>query len=223
MILRMMPCGLPVITRVIRRSVQLAGIVVLSAAVAAALSAQRIPDLAAPKRAAQKAADAENAQLSAQTGQELPVRRGAAEQAPPKASGPGSAPAQKGAAPSPSSIAPSTTASSAMQPVMREVFSYEAQGRRDPFFSLILTEDLRPLLSDLKLVGILYEASGRRSVAIMRDILTNAQYRVNAGTTLGRMRVAQIKPRVVIFTIEEFGLSRQDSLFLVDSTKVRIK
>ena len=42
---------------------------------------------------------------------------------------------------------------------MREVFSYEAEGRRDPFFSLILTEDLRPLLSDLKLVGILYEAS----------------------------------------------------------------
>jgi hypothetical protein len=118
---------------------------------------------------------------------------------------------------------PPTNASGSTQPVMREVFSYEAEGRRDPFFSLILTEDLRPLLSDLKLVGILYEASGRRSVAIMRDILTNAQYRVNAGATLGRMRVAQIKPRVVIFTIEEFGLSRQDSLFLVDSSKVRIK
>jgi hypothetical protein len=110
-----------------------------------------------------------------------------------------------------------------MQPVTREIFSYEMGGRRDPFYSLILTEDLRPLLSDLKLVGILYEASGRKSVAIMRDILTNAQYRVNTGMTLGRMRVAQIKPRAVLFTIDEFGLSRQDSLFMVDSTKMRIR
>ena len=108
-------------------------------------------------------------------------------------------------------------------PVTREVYGYARDGRRDPFYSLILTEDLRPLLSDLKLVGILYEASSRRSVAIMRDIQTNAQYRVTAGTTLGRMRVAQIKPRAVIFSIDEFGLSRQDSLTLTDSTKVRIR
>jgi hypothetical protein len=33
------------------------------------------------------------------------------------------------------------------------------------------------------------------------------------------MRVAQIKPRAVIFTIEEFGFNRQDSLVLADSTK----
>jgi len=57
----------------------------------------------------------------------------------------------------------------------------------------------------------------------MRDILTNAQYRVNAGMTLGRMRVAQIKPRAVIFTIDEFGINRLDSLVLVDSSKVRIR
>ncbi|MEO8620425.1 MAG: hypothetical protein ABI625_05115 [bacterium] len=189
----------------------------LVAAVAAPLGAQRIPDINAPLRAAEKAADATNARLSAQTGQAVPVRRGSATPAPP-VSGPGSAQAPKGSTQNASTQAPGV-----MQPVTREVFTYEAEGRRDPFFSLILTEDLRPLLSDLKLVGILYEASGRRSVAIMRDILTNAQYRVNAGMTLGRMRVAQIRPRAVIFTIDEFGLSRQDSLFLVDSTKVRMK
>ena len=108
-----------------------------------------------------------------------------------------------------------------MQPVTREVFSYETASRRDPFFSLILTEDLRPLLSDLKLVGILYEASGKRSIAIMRDVLTNAQYRVTTGQTIGRMRVMQIRQKGVIFSIDEFGLSRQDSLMLSDSTKVR--
>jgi hypothetical protein len=207
------PRGVPSHGHAARRYAQLATIIALVASGAASSSAQRMPDINGPKRAAQKAADATNANISAQTGQDLPARRGTA--AP--ASGPGStaAPqAERGA---------STLPPGALAPVTREVFSYDADSRRDPFFSLILTEDLRPLLSDLKLVGILYEASGRRSVAIMRDILTNAQYRVNAGMTLGRMRVAQIKPRAVIFTVDEFGLSRQDSLVLIDSSKVRIR
>jgi hypothetical protein len=107
--------------------------------------------------------------------------------------------------------------------VTREVFSYDAEGHRDPFYSLILTDDLRPLLSDLKLVGVLYEASGRRSVAVFRDVQTSVQYRVGQGQTLGRMRVAAIRPKGVIFTIDEFGLSRQDSLMLTDTTKMRIR
>jgi hypothetical protein len=188
----------------------------LIAVAAGSLTAQRIPDLNAPKRAAQNAADAENARLSAQTGQAVPAPRNA------PVSGPRNAPRAKGAGPVTLAGATSTIIAGSLQPVTREVFGYEAVGRRDPFFSLILTEDLRPLLSDLKLVGILYEGSGHRSVAIMRDQLTNAQYRVNAGATLGRMRVAQIKPRAVIFTIDEFGLSRQDSLFLADTTKMRM-
>jgi hypothetical protein len=207
-----------VIAHTIQRGVaQLAAVLALVASTAASASAQRIPDLNAPRRAAEKAADATNQNLSAQTGQALPTQRGPAAATP--VSGPGSVTAKQAEA---TGAAP-TTPQGAMGPVTREVFSYEPDNRRDPFYSLILTEDLRPLLSDLRLVGILYEASGRRSVAIMRDILTNAQYRVNAGMALGRMRVAQIKPRAVIFTIDEFGLSRQDSLFLVDSSKVRIR
>lgn len=209
--------SVPTVMRASRVMVRLVALALLSTALPAV--AQRIPDINAPKRAAEKAADAENARLSAQTGQDVPVRRGAPTPAP-RASGPGGVPAAKsGAAPS----GPSTLAPGAIAPVTREVYEYRADGRRDPFFSLILTEDLRPLLSDLKLVAVLYDASGRRSVAVMRDLATNTQYRVNPGQTIGRMRVAQIKPRVVIFTIDEFGLSRQDSLFLVDSTKVRNK
>jgi hypothetical protein len=86
---------------------------------------------------------------------------------------------------------------------------------------LILTDELRPLISDLRLVGILYEPGGRRTVAVMRDLQTNAQYRVQNGQSLGRMRVSQIRPRAVLFTIEEFGLSRQDSLVWTDTLKVR--
>ncbi len=185
-------------------------------------SAQGIPNVAAPKAAAQRAVAAENAQLSAQTGQQIPPK-----------SGPGSAPAAAPApapAPGPNGttivgVAPkSNLALAKIPPVTREIFTYDAAGRRDPFYSLILTDDLRPLLSDLKLVGVLYSPAGGRSVAIFRDIQTNAQYRVQPGAALGRMRVAQIKPKGVIFTIDEFGLSRQDSLMLLtDTTKVRIR
>jgi hypothetical protein len=200
------------------RGLRLSVAFALSVTAADSAAAQRIPDLNAPRRAAENARDAENARLSAQTGQAVPAPKNVI-----PASGPGSAPPPKGtvaAAPA-TGLLPHIVAGS-VQPVTREVFSYEPEGRRDPFFSLILTDDLRPLLSDLKLVGILYEASGRRSVAIMRDLMTNAQYRVNAGAALGRMRVAQIKPRAVIFTIDEFGLNRQDSLFLADTTKMRM-
>lgn len=107
--------------------------------------------------------------------------------------------------------------------IMREVFEYEPAGRRDPFFSLLTTAELRPTITDLKLVGILYDESGRRPVAIMRDVANNTQYRVTTGMTLGRMRVSSIKRRAVIFTIEEFGLNRMDTLVLGDTSKLRIR
>ncbi|HLQ23807.1 MAG TPA: hypothetical protein VK132_11405, partial [Gemmatimonadales bacterium] len=40
--------------------------------------------------------------------------------------------------------------------LVREVFSYEGGGR-DPFLSLLRSGDIRPLLSDLRLVGIYYD------------------------------------------------------------------
>jgi hypothetical protein len=181
-------------------------------------SAQSIPNINAPKQAAQRAVAAENAQLSAQTGQAVPTR-GAPFRPPAAPAAPVSGPAAR----RPAAGVPALPSAKILPQVTREVFVYDAAGRRDPFFSLILTEDLRPLLSDLKLVGILYDATQRRSVAVFRDVLTNAQYRVGTGMALGRMRVAQIKPRGVIFTIDEFGLSRQDSLMLIETDKTRIK
>jgi len=178
----------------------------------APITAQGI-DINAPKRAAQKAVAAENAQLAAQTGQEVATAQ------PAPISGPGSVPS--GALPVPAAAARSLDGNQAGNAVTREVYSYAGIGRRDPFYSLILTDDLRPLLADLRLVGILYESSGRRTVAVMRDLQTNAQYRVTNGQSLGRMRVTQIRPRAVLFTIEEFGLSRQDSLVWTDTLKVR--
>lgn len=105
--------------------------------------------------------------------------------------------------------------------INREQFQYEGDGRRDPFVSLLTTADLRPLLSDLKLVAIAFDPNGRTSVAVMRDLTSKEQYKVRVGQTLGRMRVAAIQEKAVIFTIEEFGFSRQEMLAMTDSTKTR--
>jgi hypothetical protein len=109
--------------------------------------------------------------------------------------------------------------------INREVFSYEGDGRRDPFVSLLTTSDLKPLLADLKLVGVAYDPRGQNSVAVLRDITSKDQYKVRVGQTIGRMRVAAIQPKAVIFTIEEFGYSRQELLPIAppDSSKMRLR
>src|SRR5436190_20099204 len=120
-------------------------------------------DLNAPKRAAQHAVDATNASIAAQTGQSVTTSTTASIAAP--VSGPGSTPSVAVPAPSgalPSAL-PSALPAAGAGSVTREVYGYTGVGRRDPFFSLILTDDLRPLLGDLRLVGILYEQSGRRA------------------------------------------------------------
>jgi hypothetical protein len=105
--------------------------------------------------------------------------------------------------------------------VSRETFAYTGAGRRDPFGSLMNTEELRPLLSDLRLVAVAFDPTGRNSVAVLRDQSDKQQYRVKVGQEIGRMRVASIREKNVVFGIEEFGYSRQETLGMSDSTKVR--
>ena len=106
----------------------------------------------------------------------------------------------------------------------RELYVYAGNGRRDPFASLIKAGgELRPMLAELRLVTILVGSDGRNSVAIMRDAVTKEQYRRHVGEGLGRMRVARIEPRQVVFTIEEFGYSRQEVLTYGDSTTTRTR
>ena len=98
--------------------------------------------------------------------------------------------------------------------LVREVFSYEGGGR-DPFLSLLKTGDIRPLLSDLRLVGVYYD--GRypaRSVAVLRDVTNSKVYRVKPGNIIGRLRATTIRPREIVFTVQEFGFERQESLQL---------
>jgi hypothetical protein len=103
---------------------------------------------------------------------------------------------------------------SASVALVREVFAYEGGGR-DPFISLLKSGDIRPLLSDLKLVGIYYDQRYPvRSVAVLRDVTNGKRYRAKAGDVLGRLKVTQIRPREIVFTVQEFGFERQESLQL---------
>ena len=105
--------------------------------------------------------------------------------------------------------------------ISRETYSYQGIGRRDPFVSLMNTEELRPIFQDLKLVAVAFDPLGRNSVAVLRDVTSKEQYRVKVGQEIGRMRVAAIREKSVTFGIEEFGYSRQETLAMNDSTKVR--
>jgi hypothetical protein len=125
------------------------------------------------------------------------------------------APAKPQAAPAKSQAQASATAAKDSTKVTfdREVFTYVPR-EIDPFSSPIETGAIRPLVADLRVVGIIYDATGRNSVAVMRDVSTNDQHRAKVGQMLGRAKVSQIKPQEVVLTIEEYGFSRQEVLRL---------
>ena len=181
-------------------------------AVATAAWAQ-VPGAAA-KAAAQRAVAATNAHIAAEQAVDAPKPVAKVAQAPANAP-------TRTVERLPSGKSELVTDTAGTTPViMRESYDYSREGRRDPFVSLLTTNELRPTMSDLRLTGILFDQGGH-SVATLRDLGTNASYRVAAGAALGRMRVSAIRLKTVVFTIDEFGTTRQDSLYLGDSTKVR--
>ncbi len=210
-------------------------------------SAQMFPNINKAKEAATRSVDATNAHMSAMTADQSPqpVVQPATQSAPQPGSRQkggaivsssgsvkGNSPATttptgnagtptptprpgKGAAASPIPERSKTEIS-----LVRETFNYSADGRRDPFMSLMKTGELRPAVSDLKLVTVIYDPAGR-SVAILRDLTTKEQYRIKVGQTLGRMRVASIQPKSVTFTVIAIGTTFQEVLALNDTTRAR--
>jgi hypothetical protein len=99
--------------------------------------------------------------------------------------------------------------------LLRETFAYGG-APRDPFASLIKTAHAGPELADLQLVGIYEDLrySGN-SIAVLREKTKEAKrHKLRAGDQLGRLRVTQIRPKEVVFTIQDFGYERQETLSL---------
>lgn len=99
--------------------------------------------------------------------------------------------------------------------LQREVFSYRGSGR-DPFQSLMRRGgEVRPFLDDLRLTSVAYDTRfPNRSVAILRDKTDGQRYDVRVEDQIGRMRVTEIRPGEIVFTIEDFGVPRQAVLTL---------
>jgi nucleoid-associated protein YgaU len=178
-------------------------------------TAQSAPTPTKPKQAARNAVAATNAQTRASTGEPAPVY--ARSQTAP------SAPAVAIVKDSAAGTASVAAMPRPGEPFERETFAYDQSGRRDPFVSLMSVDELRPVITDLQIVGIAFDPSGRNSVAVLRDVSSKDkdQYRVRVGQSLGRMRVASIAKKHVVFTIEEFGFSRQEKLLLGDPNQER--
>jgi hypothetical protein len=178
------------------------------------------------KKKATAAKNAENAHIEAEQHPEGPQKPAPKPQA--AAPAPASASQKVAAKPAPATtvVGKGARAKADTVPppsIMREEYVYAREARRDPFVSLLTTNELRPTLSDLRVTGILVDHSGRNSIATLRDLTNNNQYRVTNGSALGRMRVTAIKTNTVLFMIEEFGTTRIDSLLLRDTTKARAK
>ena len=128
-----------------------------------------------------------------------------------------------GAPPAPVTLASSTRTDSAAAPqggevteveVLRETFAYGG-GARDPFGSLINTKSAGPELIDLQLVGIYQDMrSSANSVAVLREKQSGKRHKLRTGDQIGRLRVAQIRTKDVVFTVEDFGFERQETLSL---------
>ncbi|HSA56410.1 MAG TPA: hypothetical protein VLE53_11955 [Gemmatimonadaceae bacterium] len=183
-----------------------------------ALAAQSLPPITKSKQAATRAVEATNAHTRAMTSPAADSAA-AARQGGSTPSGSQGRPqgddSQAGAA-RPATQSAAGRAETSAAAFEREIYRYERAGRRDPFVSLMENGDLRPLITELRVTGIVFDESGRSSVAVLRDLGTQEQYRVRVGTSLGRMRVARIDRKSVTFTIEEFGFSRQETLELSD-------
>lgn len=93
----------------------------------------------------------------------------------------------------------------------REVFTYPAFDRRDPFQPLHLDAQAGPRFGDLTLVGVLYNPQ-LGSVAILTDRSTGRRYRARERDILGTARVVRIRMEEVDFVITNFGASRQETL-----------
>ncbi len=119
--------------------------------------------------------------------------------------------APPGASPDAAAVS-DTVAPAAQTELMREVFSYRGSGR-DPFMSLLQSDDVRPLIEDLRVSSIAYDPRyPSASIAVLRDTIANQAYSVRVGDELGRLRVAEILPGEIVLIVTEFGSERQETL-----------
>lgn len=176
--------------------------------------------------AAAQAAEAQLAALRARNDSLRAVRAAAAESAAPADSSARSTLAATTPADSNRTLADTITAAEAQSlladsirkareiEVMRETFAYGG-GTRDPFASLIDVASTGPDFGNLELVGVYQNLRSRSSsLVVVREKVSGKRYKLRVGDDVGRARLVQIRPRDAVFTIQDFGYERQETLSL---------
>lgn len=104
----------------------------------------------------------------------------------------------------------------------RELFTYPAFQRRNPFRPLVASDQGGPRFEQLRLMGIIFSDDPAASVAIVgtstvtisQDAATvqvqdgDAWY-LKVGQSIGNIRVVEIRREQVVMEVEEFGLTEQ--------------
>jgi hypothetical protein len=195
-----------------------AGGLLLAAALAAPASAQRPVDVGAVRAridSVQKSKGDSGAKAVASSTSAAPVGATPVRPTAPAVKAPApKAPAAKPAGRPEDAPAADSLKDPGQVEVMRESFAYGG-ATRDPFASLIKTAHAGPELADLQLVGIYEDLrySGN-SVALLREKTTGKRHKLRAGDAIGRLKVAQVRSKDVVFTVSDFGYERQETLSL---------
>jgi hypothetical protein len=99
----------------------------------------------------------------------------------------------------------------------REVFSYPGRARRDPFVPLTTSAE-GPLFADLRLHMIIFDEDASQSLIMVSDA-SQRRVRLRRGESVGNATVIDIGPTRVVFSVNEFGIRRQEILDLKERNR----
>jgi hypothetical protein len=94
----------------------------------------------------------------------------------------------------------------------REVFTYPGRNRRDPFAPLTATAD-GPLFSDVRIHMIIFSDDPAESIVSL-SVAGGRRVRLRRGETVGNATVVAISVTHVVFSVMDFGMRRQEVLYL---------
>lgn len=99
----------------------------------------------------------------------------------------------------------------------REVFTYPAGSRSNPFLPLADGGDAGPRFEQLVFLGAIFSSEPGGSVALLgirsgED--ADETYRLRTGQSLGNTRILEIRPRELVVEVEEFGLTERRTMVL---------
>lgn len=107
-----------------------------------------------------------------------------------------------------------------LSPKIPPYFIYSSFGKRDPFLPIDLPEIDGISMDELRLVAIIWDS--KEPMAILQDVRSeDVSYNLQEGDRVINGTLSKILPNEVIFTLTEFGVTRNFSMILPHLTEAR--